>query len=172
MLDERMNAIHDPSRRARYGFTPGGNKLIVDIWMEPGGDIPLHFHPSQEERWSVLEGKAKFKIGRRKDEIGPEDGEQVVAPRVKHAIKNQGQQAVHLRAEVRPAGEVQEFLETFAAAARAGLYTRRGIPKSPRSAVRLAELVRRFSDCTVPCSPPRLVQKVTLSPLLLFSRHR
>jgi mannose-6-phosphate isomerase-like protein (cupin superfamily) len=43
------------------------------------GGLPAHFHPQQEERWSVLAGRARFRLGDEKWVVGPEDGELVVA---------------------------------------------------------------------------------------------
>jgi hypothetical protein len=40
--------VHDPNRRQRYAFHPTGENLLVDVLVEPGGDVPAHVHPSQE----------------------------------------------------------------------------------------------------------------------------
>ena len=48
--------VRDPVHGARYSFEPDGENLIVDCWIEPGGKLPEHLHPRQEERWSVIEG--------------------------------------------------------------------------------------------------------------------
>ena len=69
---------HDPVHRARYSFEPDGENLLVDTWIEPGGGLPPHLHPNQEEVWSVLDGEVRFQLGSDKRVIGPEDGEMVV----------------------------------------------------------------------------------------------
>ena len=48
--------IRDSISRVRMSFEPKGENLIVQCWVEPGGRLPAHLHPRQEERWSVLEG--------------------------------------------------------------------------------------------------------------------
>lgn len=162
--------VHDPNRRQRYAFRREGENLVVDVWVQPGGDVPTHVQPTQEERFAVLEGRVRFKVGGRKVIAGPGD-EVVVAPGVKHSFKNVGDGEAHLRVDVRPALELQGFLEDAAALARAGLYTRRGIPTSPKGAVRMAEFIERYRDLVVISWPPPAVQRIMLAPLLRFSRR-
>jgi quercetin dioxygenase-like cupin family protein len=160
--------VYDPNRRLRYAFSRDGENLVVDIWAQPGADVPTHFHPSQEERWAILEGRVRFKVGGRKLVAGAGD-ELVAAPGVKHSFKNIGDREARLRANVRPALELQAFLEDAAALARAGFYTRRGFPTSPRGAVRMAEFIERYRDLVVICWPPQVVQRLLLAPLTRFS---
>lgn len=49
--------------RVRQTFENRGDTLVVDSWMEPGGALPAHMHPQQEERWSVVEGHVRFRLG-------------------------------------------------------------------------------------------------------------
>ncbi len=67
--------IRDPVSRVRMSFEPEGENLIVTLWLEPGGGLPAHFHPRQEERWSVVEGTVRFRLGDDERVIGPEEGE-------------------------------------------------------------------------------------------------
>src|SRR5919198_2695539 len=121
--------IEDPVRRQRYRFTREGDVLRAEVWVEPGGDVPRHWHPALEERFEVVEGHVTFWVGREKHPAGP--GDRLVAPaRSPHAFKNTGAEVAHLRVEVAPASRLQEFLEEAAALARAGQYTKRGIPTS------------------------------------------
>src|SRR2546425_331360 len=123
--------VHDPNRRQQYEFHRDGDDLVVDVWVQPGGDVPPHLHPAQEEHFHVLEGRVRFKVGGKKVMGGP--GDELTAPRrVKHSFKNVGEGEARLRVRVSPAGGLQEFLEEGAALAREGLYTRRGLPTSPR----------------------------------------
>ena len=163
--------VHDPNRRQRYEFHPAGENLVVDISVEPGGDVPAHMHPAQEERWSVIEGRTRFRLGGRKVLAGPGD-QLVAAPGVRHSFKNIGDSEARLRVEVRPALSLQEFLEEAARLARAGRYTRRGIPKRPRAMLELADLLERHRDCTVVAFPPPLLQRTLLFPMARFARRR
>ena len=163
--------VYDPNRRQRYEFRREGENLVVEIRVAPGGDVPPHYHPAQEERWTVRQGRVRFKIDGRT--VVPEPGaEVVVAPRVKHSFKNVGDGEAHIHVEVRPAGELQAFLEDAAALSRAGCYTRHGLVKSPKGALRMAEFVDRYRDTTVVTLPPPALQRLLFSPLLRLSRRR
>jgi len=59
MLTEQTR---DPVHRARYAFEPRGEDLYVETWLEPGGGLPEHLHPRQEERWAVVEGRVSFRL--------------------------------------------------------------------------------------------------------------
>lgn len=71
---------HDPVHGVGYAFTPDGENLIVDSWFEAGARFPEHFHPVQEEHWSVVEGRAKIQNGQFDGVVVPEDGAQIVSP--------------------------------------------------------------------------------------------
>jgi hypothetical protein len=119
----------------------------------------------------VIEGRARFRLGGRKVMAGPGD-ELVAPPGVRHSFKNVGDGEARLRAEVRPALSLQEFLEEAARLARAGLYTRHGIPKGPAAMLELSDLLERHRDCTVVAFPPRFVQRTLLFPLARLRRRR
>ena len=164
--------IQDPVRRQRLAFSREGNILRAEVFADPGGDVPRHFHPSQEERFEVLAGHVRFDVDGQRIEGGP--GTRVTAPAgAKHAFRNIGQLEAHLRVEVEPPMDLQAFLEEAAALARAGRYTRRGMPTSPRALVELADLMVRYQDTTVMTFPPRIVQRLALAPLarLRSKRH-
>jgi mannose-6-phosphate isomerase-like protein (cupin superfamily) len=72
--------IRDSVSRVRMSFTKTGENLVVDCRVEPGGGLPPHYHPRQEERWSVVEGRVGFRLGDSERVIGPSDGEIVVEP--------------------------------------------------------------------------------------------
>jgi quercetin dioxygenase-like cupin family protein len=163
--------IHDPVRRQRLAFTREGNILRAEVFADPGGNVPRHFHPSQEERFEVLAGHVRFDVGGRRIEGGP--GTIVTAPAgAKHAFRNVGDVEAHLRVEVEPAMDLQGFLEEAAALARARRYTRRGLPTSPWAVVQLADLMVRYESTTVMAFPPRIVQRLALTPLARLRRKR
>ena len=76
----------DPVHRVRYAFEPDGENLTVETWIEPGGGLPPHSHPRQEERWSVIEGEIRLQLGREKRVITAADGEVVVVPGTVHGF--------------------------------------------------------------------------------------
>lgn len=159
--------VHDPIHGARHAFTPDGDNLIVDTWLEPGGKLPPHLHPRQEEYWSVVDGEVEVLVGRHKRSLRAGDGEAAVPPGTKHGLRNRSGQTVHARCRVIPAGGLQEFLTDSAAAAQEGLFMRGGIPRGLRGARWGARFLKRHRDETVLGFPPRLVQAGMIA---LFAR--
>jgi quercetin dioxygenase-like cupin family protein len=151
--------IRDPVSRVRMSFEPEGENLIVTVWLEPGGGLPAHFHPRQEERWSVLEGTVRFRLGDDERVIGPEDGEIPVPPGTVHGLASASDREAKLRTLVIPALRLQSFLEESAAAGREGLFTARGLPRGLRGARWAARFLKRYRDETVFVSPPQFVQR-------------
>ncbi len=155
--------VHDPVSRVRMGFETDGENLIVDVWVERGGGLPPHLHPRQEERWSVLEGRARFQLGRLKRVIGPGDGEIVVAPGVDHGVWSVDDREARLQSVVTPPLRLQAFLEESAEAGQQGLFTPRGLPRGMRGARWAAGFLKRYQDETVFVSPPPIVQRVLMA---------
>jgi quercetin dioxygenase-like cupin family protein len=155
--------VRDPVHRARYSFEPDGDEMIVDAWIEPGGGLPAHRHPRQEERWSVIEGEVRFQLGSEKRVITPADGEIVVAPDTKHALRSSGDRDAHLRCRVVPALGIEDFLTESAAAARDGLFMKGGIPRSLRGARWAATFLERHREDVVMEFPPRLLQRAMIA---------
>jgi quercetin dioxygenase-like cupin family protein len=163
--------VHDPVRRQRLLFSRESEVLHADVWADPGGDVPAHYHPSQEERFEVLTGSVRFLIDGRRIDGGP--GTRIVAAAgTRHAFRNTGESEAHLRVRVEPALTLQGFLEEAAALARAGAYTRRGVPTRPTAVIELADLMARYADVTVMTFPPRFVQRLLLEPLARLKRKR
>jgi quercetin dioxygenase-like cupin family protein len=154
---------HDPVHRASYSFEPDGENLWVDTWLEPGGGLPPHLHPRQEEIWRVLDGEVRFQLGDEKRVIGPADGDMVVKPGTVHGIEAVMDSDAHLRCHVLPARELQAFLEDSAEAARAGLFMKGGIPKSLRGARWAARFLKQHRDDVVMTFPPRPVQSAMIA---------
>ena len=162
MTEIAAEQIHDPIHRASYAFRREGERLWVSTWLDDGGHLPEHFHPSLEERWEVLDGTVRVKLDGTWRDLVPQDGPVLVAPRVRHELKNTSGRQAALRCEVTPAGRLEEFLTDSARAAREGLYNRHNLPTSRRGAAWIADLALRFRDETVMCSPPPAVQRVVL----------
>ena len=155
--------IRDPVSRVRMSFEPEGENLIVTLWLEPGGGLPAHFHPRQEERWSVVEGTVRFRLGDDERMIGPEDGEIPVQPGTVHGLASASDREAKLRTLVIPALRLQSFLEESAAAGREGLFTPKGRPRGLRGARWAAGFLKRYRDETVFVSPPQFVQRTLIA---------
>jgi quercetin dioxygenase-like cupin family protein len=162
--------VHDPIHRVSYAFRNEGDRLWVYTWLQDGGNLPEHFHPSLEEHWEALEGTVRVKLDGTWRDLVPEDGPVRVAPNVRHELANTSGSEAHLRTEVIPAGRLEEFLTESARAAREGLYNKRNLPTSLHGAGWLAEFALRFRDETVMTSPPPAVQRVVLPLMARFAR--
>src|SRR5919106_4018819 len=162
MTEIVADKVHDPIHRVAMAFEREGERLIVSTWLEPGGHLPEHFHPTLEERWEVLDGTVAFKLDGSWRDLTPEDGPVLVAPNVRHELRNTSGREARLRTEVIPPGGLEEFLTESARAAREGLYNARNLPTSFRGATWLAAFALRFRDETVMTSPPPAVQRVVL----------
>jgi quercetin dioxygenase-like cupin family protein len=149
--------VDDPIHRVSYSFVREGEKLWVYTWLEDGGHLPEHFHPSLEEHWEALEGTARVKLDGAWRDLVPDDGPILVAPNVRHELANTSGREARLRTEVIPARGLEEFLTESARAAREGLYNARNLPTSFRGATWLAQFALRFRDETVMTSPPPAV---------------
>jgi mannose-6-phosphate isomerase-like protein (cupin superfamily) len=160
-----METIHDPIHRASYAFRREGDNLWVMTWLDDGGHLPEHFHPSLEEHWEVLEGSVRVKLAGEWRDLTTDDGPVLVARGVRHELRNSSGARAHLQCQVLPAGDLEAFLTESARAAREGLYNRHSLPTSLRGAGWIAQFALRFRHETVMCSPPPAVQRVVL-PLL------
>jgi quercetin dioxygenase-like cupin family protein len=155
--------IRDPVSRVRQRFAIEGESLVVDNWLEPGGVLPPHLHPQQEERWSVVKGEALVRRGDEERVVRPDDGEIVVSPGVVHGVRSSSDREAHLRCYVTPPLRLQQFLEEAADAGRQGLFTQRGRPRGLRGARWAARFLKRYRDETVFLSPPPIVQRALIA---------
>ena len=126
-----------------------------------------HVHPVQIERFEVVDGLMRFRVGLRKQMARSGDVVEV-APGVAHSFANAGPDEAHLRVEVRPALAMEEMLAEVVALAQAGRMTRRGMPRSPLD---LAVLARKYDqEAHAPLIGVRL-QRVLLAPPVFLARN-
>jgi len=165
--------LENPVTGERFTFTEtaattGGELLAFDFALRPGGAVPIpHVHPVQTERFEVVAGRMRFRVGLRTVHAGPGDVVEV-APGVMHAFANDGDEEARLRVEVRPALRMEEMFAEVVAMAEAGRMTRRGLP---RNLLDLATLARRYDQ---EAHAPFLrvgVQRFLLAPLVASARH-
>ena len=96
-----------------------GELVAIDLELPAGRRVPgpLHVHPKQEERFEVLEGTMRFRMGRKR--IVAEAGEVVVVPAgVRHDFANVGDTDARVHVEIRPALRMEQMFETAVALAR------------------------------------------------------
>ena len=159
--------IENPASGERITFretaaSTGGELVAIDLELPAGRRVPgpLHVHPRQEERFEVVDGTMRFRLGRQRVLAGP--GEVVVVPAgVAHDFANAGVTDARVRVEVRPALAMERLFETAVALAREGRTLRSGVPK-PRE---LARFTREFEAEVQAAFPPRWLQRIALAPL-------
>jgi mannose-6-phosphate isomerase-like protein (cupin superfamily) len=106
--------IEDPTTGQRVVFLQtaeqtGGELLECDLFIRPGGFVPLHAHPRQEERFEARSGRLRFRLGRARMTVGA--GETVVVPpRTAHWFRNEFGEEAHFRVLVRPAWRTENVL--------------------------------------------------------------
>jgi quercetin dioxygenase-like cupin family protein len=146
----------------------GGRVLSFDLFLPPGGHVPArHVHPVQEEQFSVVEGRIRFRIGRRRVVVGP--GETVVAPPgTAHWFGNASPEAAMMRVDVRPALRMEELLTRAGGMGVERRLPGLRLPRLPDLALVLLEFQREIA---VPDVPAFLVRAV-LAPLAWLGRRR
>src|SRR5215208_6291317 len=157
--DERS---YDPIHKASMAFEPDGDGLWVTTWLEPGGHLPEHFHPTLTETWEVLDGSANVKVDGTWHELTGADPPVLVEPFVRHELRNTSGSTAQLRCWVTPPGRLEAFLTESARAARDGLYDEQNMPTSLAGVAWISDFALRFRDETVMCSPPPALQKLLL----------
>jgi quercetin dioxygenase-like cupin family protein len=166
--------LENPVTGERFTFTDtaastNGELLGFDFALRVGGAVPIpHVHPIQTERFEVLSGRMRFRIGLRTRIAGPGDIVEV-QPGVMHSFANAGDEEARLHVEVRPALAMEEMFAEVIAMAQAGQMTRRGLPRSPLA---LASLARRYDrEAHAPLIGVG-IQRLLLAPLLFAGHHQ
>ncbi len=145
-----------------------GEMLEFELALSPDGHVPgAHVHPEQEERFHVLEGTMKFRMGLRR--IVAHAGDTVVVPAGRvHRFANGGDETARCRVEVVPALDMEQLLETTVELALEGNVTRKGMPKP----LHLALFVRRFAREVRAPFPPAWMVRVLMAPLAALAQRR
>jgi quercetin dioxygenase-like cupin family protein len=146
----------------------GGSVLEWELVLAPGGRVPSsHAHPRQEECFTVLAGRMRFRVGGRKVVAGP--GQTVrVPPGTVHHFANAGRSPARVAVQTRPALSMQQLLQTAAAMAQDQHAAARRLPRP----LDLALFMRDFErEVRAPYLPAALVGAV-IGPLAWLARRR
>ena len=137
----------------------GGEAVVVETFVQPHGFVAAaHVHPSQEERFEVLDGRVGFRVGRRTLVAGP--GERLTVPaRTAHKFWNAGDGVAHFVCEIRPALRFESLIETMFALAADGRTNRKGMPNP----FRLAVIANAHFDTVRLPFPPAALQRAGLA---------
>jgi mannose-6-phosphate isomerase-like protein (cupin superfamily) len=103
-----------------------GELLSFDFWMRGGATPPpMHVHPHQEERITVVRGSVRSRSGGAHRVLLP--GETVVSPPGEaHTVGPARNEDVEMVAELRPALSYEQFMERTFALDRAGQVNAKG----------------------------------------------
>lgn len=134
----------------------GGELLEVEVLYRPNATPPpAHYHPSQEERFEVLQGAIQTRIGGVTRTYLP--GERfTVPPGVSHQMHSSGAEPGRMRWEIRPALNTEAFFETLWGLAQDGKTNANGVP----NLLQLAVILQAHRPEFRLSSPPYPVQRV------------
>jgi len=152
----------------RTAADTAGALLEFELDLAADGRVPgAHVHPEQEERFEILDGTMRFRLGMRT--ILARAGETVVVPAGRvHRFTNGGDGPARVRVEVQPALDMEQLLVTTAQLAHEGHVLRSGMPKP----LHLVLFVRRFRrEVGAPLVPAWIVQGV-MAPVAALARRR
>jgi mannose-6-phosphate isomerase-like protein (cupin superfamily) len=167
------HVIENPLSGERITILPpdpraDGSVLDWQLVLAPGGQVPSsHAHPRQEESFTVLEGRMRFRIRGRRVMAGPGDTVRV-PPGTVHHFANAGRQPARVAVRTRPALSMQELLETAAAMATEQHAAARRLPRPLDLALFMSDFQR---EVRAPYLPAALVGAV-IRPLARLARRR
>ena len=140
--------------------TAADNRYSVLEWellLAPGGRVPSsHAHPEQEELFTVLDGRMRFRVGGRRIMAGPGDTV-LVPPGTVHHFANAGPRPARVAVQTWPALSMLELLETAAAMAQAQHAAARRLPSPVDTALFMRDFER---EVRAPYLPAALVRAV------------
>ena len=127
----------------------------------PGGTIPEHTHPHQEECFTITAGEAHFTLNGTPRVLHA--GDSIVVPAgVRHSQNNPGSVPIEAVVELRPALQSKQMHEAFAGLANEGRTAANGAPKNP---LQLGATLWHFRHESRVTSPPPWLQNIILPPL-------
>jgi mannose-6-phosphate isomerase-like protein (cupin superfamily) len=167
----RFRALVNPATGEWIRFTTIAQDSDEDIvrfnWRsKPGGAIPEHVHPHQQESFAIIAGEAHFTVDGEQRVVGA--GETIVVPAgVRHSEANPGSVATEGVVELRPALHTREMHEAFAGLAADGRTTARGVPKNP---LQLGATLWHFRHESRVTAPPIWMQNLIFLPLWALAK--
>jgi len=168
---DEADVIEDPVSGQRVVFRQlTRDRVAGELYVHPGGFVPMHVHGSQIERFEGVSGTLRFRIGRRRAVLGAGDSVEVPAG-TRHAFRNSGDEVAHFRIELTPPLRGEEGLRALFGLQRDGRMriTRFGVP---RPVLQVAVLFDEYLDeIHLPVVPFR-VQRVVFRALALLGKWR
>jgi len=158
------DTIHNPVTGERITFhqtsaETNGEAVVIECTVQPHGFVAAaHVHPSQSERFNVIEGTLGIKAGKEKRTLGRGEVALVEAGTA-HKFWNAGDDEVRFVCEVRPALQFESLLETMFALAADGKTNKKGMPNP----LRLAVIAKSHFDTVRLPQPPAWIQRAGLA---------
>lgn len=143
-----------------------GAALVADLRIRPGGAVlGAHYHPTIDERFTVLQGKIGFMRGDEKGVL--QKGESADLPRgVPHDWWNASEEEARVIVEVRPAARFEQMVTTLFNLAKEGKTDKKGVPNP----LQMAVIAKEFADVVVFMSPPIWIQRTIFAALAPIGR--
>src|SRR5262249_25649810 len=96
------DAIDEPFTRQRVVFRERGEDRVTgEVFVRPGGFVPVHVHGCQVERFEGVSGTLRFRLGGRRGLLGAGDV-LTVPPGTAHGFRNVGDDVAHVLIELTP----------------------------------------------------------------------
>ncbi|HEX4527193.1 MAG TPA: cupin domain-containing protein [Gaiellaceae bacterium] len=166
-----VDAIEDPVSGQRVVFRQRtSDRVAGELFVRPGGFVPVHVHADQLERFESVSGALRFRLGCQRGTLGP--GDVLVVPAgTAHSLQNVGGEVAHLRIELTPPLRGEQGLRTLFGLQRDGRLrvTRLGVP---RPVLQFAVLFDHYlNEIQLPLVPLP-VQRVVFGALARIGRWR
>lgn len=135
MYNTPSRVIENPVLKDRITFLKttaetGGEFLLIQVELAPGGGIPVHYHTTFTEKFEVVEGRLDMVVAGQ--HVVLKAGESVAVPlQTSHRFYNSFDVPVMFIMEARPALTFEQSLRVSYGLARDGKTTAQGIPKNP-----------------------------------------
>ena len=154
--DELLSPISGRLVFRRTAADTNGDLVEVDVFYKPSGNPPpMHYHPTQEERFEVVSGEMLTHVDGVERTYG--SGETfVLPPESRHSMHNAGNEELHVIWQTRPALKTEAFFETMWGLARDGKTIKISVPNLLQAAV----LMREYQDELRLAQLPFAVQKL------------
>jgi quercetin dioxygenase-like cupin family protein len=123
-----------------------------------------HYHPYQEENFTVLKGELTVKMSGHLTILKTGDSLHI-APGIKHSMWNGSNATTVVNWQVRPALQTEHLLETAAGLASTGRLNRKGMP----SILQVALMANKYSNVFRLSKPSYAAQKILFAVLSPFA---
>jgi quercetin dioxygenase-like cupin family protein len=138
----------------------GGERIEFEVTMAPGAmGPPKHFHPRQEESWTVIEGELSVLVDDDWRTLGV--GESLsIPPDTVHTLRNRSSAVVRFRDIHKPALDFQDYIDSLHYLAAAGKLTSR---MSASTLIHGAMVLREHRTTQLSASRPQRAAETALS---------